>query len=139
MAWSKYLPSISYPVPDVSHLTGLMGDPFFDEYYASNFQFQSNTKVQETKMQAAGSALLNKIGLAVLISHSQGGLMPWVIADAVPKRHPAHVFSCSYQRYSTFTDSNSAQQWHRIWDLYHSGSTCTTVGEFQRYPCPAGD
>jgi len=66
------------------HKTGLMGDPIFDEYYASNIEFQSNTVVQETKMQAAGSALLRRIGPAVLISHSQGGLMPWVIADAVP-------------------------------------------------------
>lgn len=35
-------------------------------------------------MQAAGSALLKKIGPAVLISHSQGGLIPWAIADVVP-------------------------------------------------------
>jgi pimeloyl-ACP methyl ester carboxylesterase len=62
-----------------------MGDPIFDSYYASNVQFQSNTIIQETKMQAAGSALLSRIGPAVLIAHSQGGLMPWVIADAVPK------------------------------------------------------
>ncbi|KAL5327580.1 hypothetical protein ACEPPN_005281 [Leptodophora sp. 'Broadleaf-Isolate-01'] len=63
---------------------GLMGDPIFDQYYASTVQFQSNTVAQERKMQAAGSALLKKIGPAVLISHSQGGLMPWVIADVVP-------------------------------------------------------
>ncbi|KAH7327095.1 alpha/beta-hydrolase [Rhexocercosporidium sp. MPI-PUGE-AT-0058] len=63
---------------------GLMGDPIFDQYYASNVQFQSNTVIQENKMQAAGAALLKKIGPAVLISHSQGGLMPWVIADVVP-------------------------------------------------------
>ena len=35
-------------------------------------------------MQAAGAVLLKNIGPAVLISHSQGGLMPWVIADVVP-------------------------------------------------------
>jgi triacylglycerol esterase/lipase EstA (alpha/beta hydrolase family) len=61
-----------------------MGDPIFDEFYASNVQFQANTVVQKTKMQAAGAALLQKIGQAALISHSQGGLMPWVIADVVP-------------------------------------------------------
>ncbi|KAF4634792.1 hypothetical protein G7Y89_g3314 [Cudoniella acicularis] len=64
--------------------SGLMGDPIFDEYYASNVEFQSNTVVQETKMQAAGAALLKKIGPAVLVSHSQGGLMPWLIGDVVP-------------------------------------------------------
>jgi len=61
-----------------------MGDPIFDAYYASNVQWQSNTIIQETNMQAAGSALLDIIGPAVLISHSQGGLMPWLIADARP-------------------------------------------------------
>ncbi|KAH6672398.1 Alpha/Beta hydrolase protein [Halenospora varia] len=64
--------------------SGLMHDPIFDEYYASNVEFQSNAVVQETKMQAAGSALLRKIGPAILIAHSQGGLMPWLIADVVP-------------------------------------------------------
>jgi pimeloyl-ACP methyl ester carboxylesterase len=59
----------------------MMGDPIFDEYYASTVQFQPDTVIQETKMQAAGAALLDRIGPAVLISHSQGGLMPWVIAD----------------------------------------------------------
>jgi len=62
-----------------------MGDPIFDEYYASNVQFQSNTITQERKMQAAGAALLKKIGPSVLISHSQGGLMPWLIADVAPE------------------------------------------------------
>lgn len=62
-----------------------MGDPVFDAYYASTVQFQSNTVIQEKNMQVAGSALLKNIGPAVLISHSQGGLMPWVIADLVPE------------------------------------------------------
>lgn len=61
-----------------------MGDPIFDTYFESTVQYQSKTVIQETKMQAAGSALLKKIGPAVLISHSQGGLMPWAIADSVP-------------------------------------------------------
>lgn len=61
-----------------------MGDPIFDQYFASTVQFQSNTIIQEENMQAAGAVLLKKIGPAVLISHSQGGLMPWVIADVVP-------------------------------------------------------
>ncbi|KAA8575923.1 hypothetical protein EYC84_006088 [Monilinia fructicola] len=64
---------------------GSIGDRIFDAFYASNVQFQSNTIIQETNMQMAGAALLNKIGPAVLLSHSQGGLMPWVIADKVPE------------------------------------------------------
>ena len=61
-----------------------MGDPIFDTYYASTIQFQSSGPIQEAKMQLAGSALLRKIGPSILLSHSQGGLIPWVITDAVP-------------------------------------------------------
>jgi pimeloyl-ACP methyl ester carboxylesterase len=35
-------------------------------------------------MQAAGAALLDRIGPAILITHSQGGLFGWLIADARP-------------------------------------------------------
>jgi pimeloyl-ACP methyl ester carboxylesterase len=62
-----------------------MGDPIFDAFYSSNVEFQPNAVVQQTKMQKAGAALLHKIGPAVLIAHSQGGLVPWVVADVVPE------------------------------------------------------
>jgi pimeloyl-ACP methyl ester carboxylesterase len=32
----------------------------------------------------AGAALLDKIGPAILISHSQGGQLTWLIGDARP-------------------------------------------------------
>ncbi|KAL3419707.1 hypothetical protein PVAG01_08205 [Phlyctema vagabunda] len=64
--------------------TGRMGDAVFDAFYSSNVQFASDTLVVEKTMQAAGAALLDKIGSAILLSHSQGGLMPWLWADARP-------------------------------------------------------
>ncbi|KAF7856346.1 hypothetical protein EAF04_009874 [Stromatinia cepivora] len=64
---------------------GSIGDSIFDAFYASNVQFQSDTVIQEINMQNAGAALLNRTGPAILLSHSQGGLMPWVIADKVPE------------------------------------------------------
>lgn len=64
--------------------TGKMGDPIFDAYYASNVQFADNTITQQKTMQAAGAALLDKIGPAVLIAHSQGGIFPWLWADVRP-------------------------------------------------------
>lgn len=65
---------------------GSMGDPVFDAFYSSNVQFIGNAAYQETAVQAAGAALLDRIGRpAVLVGHSQGGLMPIVIADARPK------------------------------------------------------
>jgi pimeloyl-ACP methyl ester carboxylesterase len=63
-----------------------MGDPVFDAYYASTVQFLSSATVQQKTVQAAGADLLSKIGKKViLLAHSQGGIMPWVIADAKPE------------------------------------------------------
>ncbi|KAH6606011.1 fusarubin cluster-esterase [Trichoderma cornu-damae] len=65
---------------------GSMGDAVFDTFYSSNVQFISNAVYQQTTVQNAGAALLDKIGKPViLVGHSQGGLMPIVIADARPK------------------------------------------------------
>lgn len=65
---------------------GSMGDPIFDTFYSSNVQFISNAVYQQTTVQSAGAALLDKIGKPViLVGHSQGGIMPIVIADARPK------------------------------------------------------
>ncbi|KAJ5280481.1 hypothetical protein N7478_005853 [Penicillium angulare] len=65
--------------------TGVMGDEIFDTYYASTVEFMSSATYQESTVQAAGAALLDKIGSpAILLSHSQGGVMPWLLADARP-------------------------------------------------------
>lgn len=61
-----------------------MGDPIFDAYYASTVQYISNNTMAEIGMRAAGAALLDTIGPAILISHSQAGLFPWLWADARP-------------------------------------------------------
>ncbi|KAI0123341.1 Alpha/beta hydrolase family-domain-containing protein [Xylariales sp. AK1849] len=61
---------------------GSMGDPIFDGFYSSNVQFINNATYQQLTVQAAGAALLDKIGRpVVLLGHSQGGLMPTLIAD----------------------------------------------------------
>lgn len=66
--------------------TGKMGDSVFDTFYSSNVQYINNATYQQTTVQNAGAALLDKIGKpVVLVGHSQGGLMPIVIADARPK------------------------------------------------------
>ncbi|PGH08833.1 hypothetical protein AJ79_05837 [Helicocarpus griseus UAMH5409] len=64
--------------------SGKMGDPIFDKYYQSNVQYIVNTVEQETATKAASIALLDAIGPAVLITHSQGGLYGWAIADLRP-------------------------------------------------------
>lgn len=66
--------------------SGRMGDATFDAYYASSVQFLSYATYQQSTVQAAGAILLDRIGKSViLMSHSQGGLMPWLIADARPE------------------------------------------------------
>lgn len=62
----------------------MMGDPIFNAYFASIVQSQKNSSDQEPSMQKAGAALLDKIGPAVLIAHSQGGLAGWSWTDARP-------------------------------------------------------
>jgi pimeloyl-ACP methyl ester carboxylesterase len=69
-----------------------MGDPYFDAYYASNVQFLTSATEQQSTVKAAGISLLDGIGKPViLLSHSQGGLMPWLIADARPELTKAIV------------------------------------------------
>ncbi|KAK8084314.1 hypothetical protein PG997_005585 [Apiospora hydei] len=64
---------------------GTMGDPVFDAFYASGVQYINNATYQQTAVQAAGAALLDRIGKpVVLLGHSQGGIMPPLIADARP-------------------------------------------------------
>lgn len=66
--------------------TGLMGDPVYDQFYASTVQFLSNDTEAQYRMKAAGTALLDRIGGpgVILVTHSQGGLYGWPIADARP-------------------------------------------------------
>ncbi|KKY13593.1 hypothetical protein UCDDS831_g08830 [Diplodia seriata] len=65
---------------------GTRGDTYFDDYYISTVPFyKGDAAVQQTSFQSAGAALLDRIGApAVLVAHSQGGLMPWLLADVRP-------------------------------------------------------
>lgn len=65
---------------------GLMGDPIFDAYYASTVQSLVSKTVQQYSAQKAGAALLDRIGKPViLLGHSQGGIIAWLMADARPQ------------------------------------------------------
>ncbi|KAM0207410.1 hypothetical protein ACHAPA_003266 [Fusarium lateritium] len=71
---------------------GVRGDPIFDAFYSSNVQFVDNSTYQQTAMQAAGAALLDKIGKpAILLGHSEGSFMPTLIADIRPNLTKAIV------------------------------------------------
>ena len=65
--------------------SGRMGDTTFDAYYASTVPCLADHTLEQQLMQAAGARLLDRIGLAILISHSQGGTHGWLWADARPE------------------------------------------------------
>lgn len=64
---------------------GVIGDFIFDQFYASEVQGIASPEVQQTTMRAAGAALLDRIGPAILLTHSQSGPYGWFIADARPQ------------------------------------------------------
>ena len=64
--------------------TGLVGDPIFDTFYKSQVQLQINRTYSEALNRAAGVALLDRIGSAILITHSQAGSYGWGIGDDRP-------------------------------------------------------
>lgn len=63
---------------------GLRGDPIFDQFYASQVQYIGVATVNETMIREATAALLDKIGPAIILTHSQSGSFGWVIADERP-------------------------------------------------------
>ncbi len=65
--------------------TGKAGDRTFDAFYATQFpSLASNEKSQQINRDAA-VALLDEIGPAIVLTHSQSGAYGWLIADARPK------------------------------------------------------
>jgi len=65
--------------------TGKPGDPVFDAFYATQFPSLDDYGKQQAINRDAIVALLDKIGPAVLLVHSQSGAFAWPIADARPK------------------------------------------------------
>ena len=64
--------------------TGVAGDPAFDQFYAEQLPSIADFPKQQELNRDAGAALLDKIGPAIVLIHSQSGAMVWPIADARP-------------------------------------------------------
>lgn len=63
-----------------------MGDPIFDRFYASSVQMIQSQYLTETSAQAALVALLDRIRRPViLLSHSNSGGVPCLVADVRPQ------------------------------------------------------
>jgi hypothetical protein len=63
---------------------GKKGDPIFDAFYRTQVQALISEEETQRVNQAAGVALLDKIGPVILITHSQSGYFSWLIADKRP-------------------------------------------------------
>jgi pimeloyl-ACP methyl ester carboxylesterase len=71
--------------PGTGPQRGQPGDPVFDQLAAAQVEGITDTDETEQLIRAAGAALLDRIGPAILLTHSQGGQLGWQIADARPK------------------------------------------------------
>ena len=63
---------------------GRHGDSVFDAFYATQVETITSNEETQLRNQAAGAALLDKIGPAIVLTHSQSGPFGWLIADARP-------------------------------------------------------
>jgi pimeloyl-ACP methyl ester carboxylesterase len=64
--------------------TGIAGDPVFDQFFAQNYPSLASFPRQQELNRDAGVALLDRIGPAILLTHSQSGAFGWLVADARP-------------------------------------------------------
>jgi pimeloyl-ACP methyl ester carboxylesterase len=63
---------------------GQIGDPVFDAFYATQVETVISNEETQRRNQEAGAALLDRIGSAIILTHSQSGPFGWLIADARP-------------------------------------------------------
>ena len=64
---------------------GRIGDPVFDAFYATQVEYIGSDAETQELIQNASAALLDKIGPAILLTHSQAGVFGLVIADIRPQ------------------------------------------------------
>lgn len=60
------------------------GDPVFDQFMGQQYPSLASFPRQQELNRDAGAALLDKIGPAILLTHSQSGTFGWLVADARP-------------------------------------------------------
>lgn len=64
--------------------TGKVGDPIFDAFYAAQVPLEFDFLASEAQSARAYVALLDKIGAAHLVTHSQSGSHGWLVGDRRP-------------------------------------------------------
>ncbi len=64
--------------------TGEIGDPMVDQFVPGERSGRSDDALTSTLFVKAGTALLDKIGPCILLTHSNGGSKTWALADRRP-------------------------------------------------------
>jgi pimeloyl-ACP methyl ester carboxylesterase len=70
---------------------GLRGNAAFDQFYRSQVPYIASALKSEELVDPALIALLEKIGPAVVLTHSQAGVFGWAVSDQRPDLVKAHV------------------------------------------------
>jgi pimeloyl-ACP methyl ester carboxylesterase len=70
---------------------GTPGDPIFDQFFASQVPSMVSYPLQQELSSEALVALVDKIGPAIILTHSQSGATGWPVADARPDRVKAVI------------------------------------------------
>ena len=70
---------------------GRPGDPVFDAFYATQVEYIPDAVTAQTMNRDAGAALLDRVGPAIVLTHSQSGPFGWLIGDARPDKVKAIV------------------------------------------------
>ena len=65
--------------------SGTLGDPIFDQFMAEMLPMIGDAKLREAVNRDATLALLDRIGPAILMPHSQSAAAVWLAADARPQ------------------------------------------------------
>src|SRR5215467_15732234 len=65
--------------------SGTVGDPIFDQFMAETLPMIGDAKVREAVNRDATIALIDRIGPAILMPHSQSAAPAWLVADARPQ------------------------------------------------------
>ena len=70
---------------------GVAGDPVFDQFFASQVPGIASYATQQQLSTEGLIALIDKIGPAIVLTHSQSGGMGWPLADARPEQVKAII------------------------------------------------
>ena len=71
--------------------TGEIGDPLLDQFMASQNGMPRDYAAQMALWARGGAALVDRVGPAVIVSHSAGGPFGWLVAEQRPQRVKAVV------------------------------------------------